>query len=272
MGFIRAFVQIGTLNLLSLLIHFSHLWCRKVEWLGWLNMALCPTVPWQDACWTSWPFSLSHSISIHTRKTDLQCSHTLNLQQIWHPIVFFAINKTYFLLWALLSFPLLTSTSNYFSHIIGWIVIFQQHIFLYTKLPSHKKKVYSVISINEHLKTPRAVFWSSTWSCRLCLELGCFCRDFNIHLDNLQNPLWTAVVCILELLGVNQNTIGPTHYSRQTLDSILTFRLFIENIKYTITSVALHSFIELSQNCQLWFVHPLTSQSGDWVKILLHSK
>lgn len=169
-------------------------------------------------------------------------------------------------------FPLLTSSSNYFSHIIGWIVIFQQHIFLYTKLPSHKKKVYSVNSINEHLKTPRAVFWSSTWSCRLCLELGCFCRDFNIHLDNLQNPLRTAVVCILELLGVNQNTIGPTHYSRQTLDSILTFRLFIENIKYTITSVALHSFIELSQSCQLWFVHPLTSQSGDWVKILLHSK
>lgn len=61
---------------------------------------------------------------------------------------------------------------------------------------------------------------------------------------------------ILDLVRVNQNTIGPTHYSGQTLDLILMFRLNIENIKHTITSAALYSFIETLPELSPWIGSP----------------
>ncbi|XP_053481003.1 uncharacterized protein LOC128607830 [Ictalurus furcatus] len=54
--------------------------------------------------------------------------------------------------------------------------------------------------------------------------------DFNIHFDNLEDPLRIAVVSILDSVGINQNVIGPTHNGGHTLDLILTYGLSIENI------------------------------------------
>ncbi|KAF4078917.1 hypothetical protein AMELA_G00187270 [Ameiurus melas] len=55
--------------------------------------------------------------------------------------------------------------------------------------------------------------------------------DFNIHFDSLEDPLRTAVVSILDSVGINQNVIGPTHSGGHTLDLILTYGLSIENIE-----------------------------------------
>lgn len=90
-------------------------------------------------------------------------------------------------------------------------------------------------------------------------------RDFNIHFVHLQDPLRTAFVSILDLVRVNQNIIGPTHYGRhttylpQTSDlaisdhSIISFKMCLTHnictsphyhIKHTFTSATAHGFIE----------------------------
>lgn len=47
----------------------------------------------------------------------------------------------------------------------------------------------------------------------------------NIHFDNSKDILRMTVVSILDLVGVNQNLIGPTYSGGHTLDTILTLNL-----------------------------------------------
>lgn len=45
--------------------------------------------------------------------------------------------------------------------------------------------------------------------------------EFNNHFDYPEDPLRTALMSILESVGVNQNITGPTHNGSHTLDLIL---------------------------------------------------
>ncbi len=54
--------------------------------------------------------------------------------------------------------------------------------------------------------------------------------DFNIHVDNEKDALGSAVIDILNSMGVRQHLSGPTHCRNHTLDLILSHGIAVNGV------------------------------------------